>query len=64
MKNNLKKEIRDLLHGSKSNKGILVATNKEPGIYEVNGKKYNAGEFETLKNGYEKVVLMVPFTME
>jgi hypothetical protein len=60
MKNNLKKEISDLLTGNKGKKGILVAINKEPGIFEVNGKEYNAKEFEELQKNYEKTVTFVP----
>jgi len=56
MKQKLKDEIDDLL-GKKLKKDMLLAFCREPGIYEVDGQKYNSKQFEALQKNYEKTLI-------
>jgi hypothetical protein len=55
MKNDLRKQVSDLLNGSNKQE-YLFAVISTPGVYSVNGKNYNEPEFIELSKGYETVI--------
>jgi hypothetical protein len=57
MKNQLRKEISDLLNGSKKKGADLIAHVKIDGIYEVNGQILNEAEFQNLSENYKNVII-------
>jgi hypothetical protein len=60
MKAKIKNEISNLLTGNKNKQDIFVATSRQPGKYEFDGKEYNSAEFEELTKNYSKVVVFTP----
>ena len=59
MKNSLKKELISLLSNDKGKKYMLIASMKESGFYEVDGKKLNETEFAELQTQYENSIVWI-----
>jgi hypothetical protein len=61
MKNNLKKEIRNLLKGVKEKQDVLIidSYNCDPGYYRHNDKIISEAELNELKKDFHNTVIFV-----
>ena len=61
MKNNLKKEIRNLLNGVKEKQDVLIIDcyNCPPGYYRHNDKIISEAELNELKNDFHNTIIFV-----
>lgn len=66
MKNNLKRELAELItgNGSEPMQDILIIYEAEPGIFKFRDKVINETELKELQKGYKKTIRMVRYKNE